>query len=228
VSYSNRREEEIVVKTARSYTIDGEAMMEITTTKGSGFAYLVQGGMESIVDGETLILETRGASAITGLRYPGEDWFFHRSDEELETAYREMAASFRRRNEELLKESREDWAAREAALPDDLRARLEFFRERGGYEFEVEGWGYELTVCELAALYRQAGVDDEGAIIESLEVDAYAGLHGTTGNQHAVAKLIVEASNPLRPDRMEPKEIPGALTPLGVARDYGPRNPSED
>lgn len=225
--YTNRRIETIeVARTRHVEYLDAPdtPYLEISTKGHSGFVQPIVGGMEHILPDDVLELETRGFSLVTGLRRPGGEWFFHKSDEDLAAEQAERTASFRRQNEERWERDREDWTAREAALPDDLRERLEFFRERGGHEFEVEGWAYELIICELAVLYRQAGVDDEGNLIDSPEVEEYAAKEGTSGNQHGMAKLLVTASNPSRGmEPVPPKDVPSALTPLGGTRDYGPK-----
>jgi DNA-binding transcriptional ArsR family regulator len=217
-NYSHRREEEIEVKTV-SYHDDG--YVQIDTTRSTGFVIAVHPGMEELLVGEALVLETRNFSTITGLKRPERDWFFRKTDADLEEDHAQMVAGFRRRHEELLEKNREDWAAREAALPEDLRARLEFFRSKGGHEFEVEGWGYELIICELAELYRRTGWRDveDGDILDSEEIEEYAAKHGTSGNQHGIAKLLVQALA----EGIQPAEVPGGMTPLGMSKDYGPR-----
>jgi len=53
--------------------------------------------------------------------------------------------------------------------------------------FELEGWGYELVVCELAALYAKSNCADDETI------DSYAREQGTSGNQHGIAKSLARA-----------------------------------
>jgi hypothetical protein len=85
--------------------------------------------------------------------------------------------------------NREDWERRTAALPDWIKPRLQTFVERGGQHFAIMGWGYELVVAELAALYAEHGVPaaDEP---DPDPIRAYADGEGTTGKQHAFARAL--------------------------------------
>ncbi len=216
-TYSDRRIETIVVK-----EFDERGL---TTTDGWGWgASLAQPWADRIQPGSALEVEQRG-TMLVGMRFPGEEWLYRKSDQDLEREHAEFVANFRRRNEETLEKFREDWTRREALLPEDLRARVARFREAGGHEFEVEGWGYELIICELVVLYRRAPLDEEGRLVDTDEVNEYARVHETSGNQHGVAKLITIASAaPVGSEPgMAPKDIPGGLTPLGASPDYGPR-----
>lgn len=136
--------------------------------------------------GLTYTLETRNLSVVTGCRIDGE-WVWRRSDAWLDDDHRVTVAGLNAERAERLRDNRETWEAREAALPAWLRARIEHFRGRAGERFELDGWAYELTVAELAVLY------DEAGLAESDAVTAYATEHGTSGNQHAVARLLAAA-----------------------------------
>ena len=136
--------------------------------------------------GLTYTLETRNLSVVTGCRIDGE-WVWRRSDAWLDDDHRVTVAGLNAERAERLRDNRETWEAREAALPAWLRARIEHFRGRAGERFELDGWAYELTVAELAVLY------DEAGLAESDAVTAYSREHGTSGNQHGIARLLAGA-----------------------------------
>ena len=81
-----------------------------------------------------------------------------------------------------LRDNRADWERREAALPYWVRARLLHFHAAAGRGFETDGWGYELTVAELAVMYAENASEDA--------VEAYAAEHGTSWNQHQCAQVL--------------------------------------
>ena len=136
--------------------------------------------------GLTYTLETRNLSVVTGCRIDGE-WVWRRSDEWLDDDHRAQIARLDSASAERLRNRREEWEAREAKLPAWLRSRIEHFRSVAGERFELDGWAYELTVAELAVLY------DEAGLAESDAVTAYATEHGTSINQHDVARLLAAA-----------------------------------
>ncbi|NUO57262.1 MAG: hypothetical protein HOV78_11390 [Hamadaea sp.] len=143
-----------------------------------------------------------------------DEWLWHMSDQDLEREHEEFVARMRRRSEETLAANRENWTRREAALPDALRRRLERFRANGGDDFDREGWGYELVVCELAAMYAASGQTD------SDEINDYARREGTSGNQHDYAKAL---SRHLTDDPAEQDLIANsvsALSPITGDADY--------
>jgi len=198
-TYTNRREEEVVVK-------------EVSTTGvlfDSGWGYgPPEGVAKQLQVGETLTAEMRGTT-ITGLRR-GDTWIYRNSDEKLEMDHLELVAKFKSDREKMLEEKRQDWAEREAALMPELRERLEHFRAVGT-NFDVDGWGYELIVCELAQLYLDSDLE------ETPEIEAYADREGTSGNQHGFAKVLARE---LRDKGLLPKQIIAALAPLTGSQDY--------
>jgi hypothetical protein len=133
-------------------------------------------------------------------------WYHHRSDEEFDTEHEQFVAGIRKRAKEELEKNRDLWLAQEAALPEWLRDRLLTFHEMGGEKFELEGWGYELIVCRLAALYVDSNLEESEAINHLAEIE------GTSGNQHEVAKAIAEA-HMLQPERSMADTV-SALTPI--------------
>ncbi len=106
---------------------------------------------EHFVEGQPVVREMFGFDWVGGLRLPdSESWIFHRSDEHFAAADEDRKTKWDQEKRERLKTSREDWKQREAALPEWLRARLQRFHEAGGETFALDGWGYELVICELA------------------------------------------------------------------------------
>jgi hypothetical protein len=134
----------------------------------------------------------------------------HKTDEDLDREHEEMVAGFKRDRDRLLEEHREEWTAREKALPKPLRDRLANFREKGR-DFDSDGWGYELVICELAVLYSRSGGEDTD------EIMAYAHEQGTSGNQHDYAKVLGRMLSD------EPEQVGttvSALSPLGSGAYY--------
>lgn len=193
-----------------------------------------------LVPGDVVELEHHGVGAIgrpiVGVRRRGGEWLYRKTDQQIEDERAAMLAGFDRRRREQLDENRYDWTAREAALPEWLRDRLATFHERGGEHFELDGWGYELVICELAALYAADGAWVEGALPiddawERLRVPdpepvaKIAAEQGTSGNQHQVAQALALA-HVREPDR----SLGGtrsALTPLTGDPDYSGERPMD-
>ena len=177
--YTGRHEETLVVTKVTDGSIEYEG-------SGHGMFDEVRG---KVAAGDTVVLETKGFSQVTGMRPVDGDWWFHKTDDDLAREHKEMLAKWDEERREALKVNRVDWQAREDALPDWLRDRIATFHQKGGESFELRGWGYELCVCELAALYDEDGFD-EG---EDSRVMQYARKYGTSGNQHDFAKALVRA-----------------------------------
>lgn len=168
--------------------------------KGSGFGCPLDRLTRRPEVGKDYEVETVNFSHVTGLR-DTYGWLFRKSDQDLEEDHRKMIEEFDRQDRERLAAQRADWTAREAALPEWARARLARFREAGGENFELKGWGYELVVCELAVLY--AAGDTAG-------VDALEEREGTSGNQHDCAEALAKHGD----------RLPAALSPLTGSADY--------
>lgn len=130
-------------------------------------------------------LETRNFSMITGWLINGR-WYFRKTDADLEAEHAALMARWEQDKRDRLERNRAKWAAREAGLPDWIRCRLEHFRDTGG-DFDVEGWGYELVVAELAVLYADSAGED------TPEIETYGRREGTSGNQHDMAKALAHA-----------------------------------
>ena len=134
-----------------------------------------------------------------------QEWFWHNSDQLLAAERTEMLDNIARERRELLDRYRDEWTEREKALSEPLKARLAAFHANGGEKFELEGWGYELVVCELAELYHASGGEDSPEVME------LADREGTSGNQHSFAKALACA---LTEDPAAIKGSVSALTPL--------------
>lgn len=138
---------------------------------------------DKIQVGDILAVESIGTMDV-GWKLDGE-WLYRKSDEQLDQERLDMLAENKRKSEEQLEANREDWTRREAALPDAIRIRMDYFRGAAGKaKFEIEGWGYELMICELVVLYLKSDLEDVQFIND------YAKEHGTSGNQHMLAKAL--------------------------------------
>lgn len=170
---------------------------------------------EVLTEGTAYGLESYGFNTIGGFLVGTEAehrWLYRRSDEEILGQQEEFRRHADERRREMLAKYQDDWAAREAVLPDWLRARLAHFHTRGGESFRLNGWGYELAICELVLLYLDAD------LAESPAISAFATEHGTSGNQHSMALSIARAH------RQAPKRTMAgtvsALSPLTGDSDY--------
>lgn len=144
---------------------------------------------------------------------------WRKSDEDLDADHEAFSEQWKKEKHDRLEESRDEWTLREAALPQVLQDRLNNFRKKAaavGNDFEVEGWGYELVVSELAAMYAEQG-DPEGPYEDTAEIVAYASKEGTSGNQHGFAKALARG---LIRDPEQVQESISALTPLGTGAYY--------
>lgn len=131
--------------------------------------------------GDTLVLETRNFSMVLGVRYyEAETWLFRKSDQEVEAERIQTLKDLQVKKVATLAANREDWQARTDALPEWIKERIAKFQE-SGLKFELNGWGYELVIAELAVLYQGPRYED------TPEIKAYADMHGTSGNQHQAA-----------------------------------------
>jgi len=192
-----------------TYSTDGK-WGTILTTDGTGFMQPLAVAAR-LSPGTAFSLETVNYSTITGILL-GTEWLLHKTDDDLAAEHAAFVADLHQKDEERLERSRTNWAAREAALPEWGRKRLERFHQTGGAAFDLQGWGYELTVAELAALYLTTNNEDTD------EINAYAADHGTSGNQHACAKTLATLIAGGATGRAQ--NLPAALTPLTGDHDY--------
>jgi len=189
----------------------------ITSTNGTGWGnppapdnYLLQEGTE-------VVLETTNGSTLAGCYVVGvhtpdfaskKGWLWRKSDEDLERSFQEWKAKWEQDKLDRVEKFRAEWEAREEKLPQVYKDRLNRFRAAAGKEeFEKEGWGYELLICELAVLYKASGGEDTDA------VNNFAALYGTSGNQHGIAKLMSKHEDHI-------PEVPSAMAPLTGSADY--------
>lgn len=180
--YTNRRLEHLTVKSIERHK-DGGA----TVTSSAGWTCGASPEVAKHLHvGKPYGLETRNFSHIVGWHIDGE-WIERKSDADLDREHAEMVARFDRERRERLAANREDWQRRQDALPEWVRSRIEHFHATGGENFAVDGWGYELVVAEIAALYDASGGEDDEA------VNDYAERAGTSGNQHDMAKALARA-----------------------------------
>lgn len=151
-----------------------------------------------LTDEKPFILETIRASQITGWIIDGK-WYNRKTDEDLQKDHEKWMANWEREKQESLEKNREDWTRRESLLPKWLQDRLTTFRERSGSNFELEGWGYELVICELAVEYAKLGeviLDKDMFAVgpfESEAIKTIANEQGTSGNQHGAALSLAKA-----------------------------------
>lgn len=197
-TYSKRHAEELTVKSIERYKNGGAAI-----TADNGWTAGAPAEVARLLDvGKRYVLETVQFSRITGWMVDGE-WIVRKTDEDLERERQEMIARHDAERRERLAANRAEWQKRQDALPEWVRSRIEHFHAAGGENFEVDGWGYELVVAELAALYGASGGEDNA------EVNAYAEREGTSGNQHDMAKALARAH------REEPaREMAGTVSAL--------------
>ncbi|QNJ57958.1 hypothetical protein SEA_HITTER_61 [Gordonia phage Hitter] len=183
---------------------------EFSTTDSTGFIRSKTDVGEQFAPGDQFALETVQFSRIAGLMDSDGVWRFRLTDEDLAAESRRQSEDFERRKREQLDAHREEWTAREAELPDWIRARLDNFRTRAGTErFELEGWGYELAIAELAVAYADGN---------EAEVDRIGEEYGTSGNQHDMAKLL--AKTHAEGGDADIANSVSALAPLTGSADY--------
>lgn len=189
---------------------DGSGGGSVDTDHWGGFA--PKEVFEQLHVGDVIEWESKG-SWIAGWRSNGR-WLARHSDQYFEQKHEEFVANMKKREQEALDQHRDEWLKREQALPKWLRDRLATFHERGGEEFELEGWGYELIICELAEMYYHSGG------IDTHEISAYADKEGTSGNQHGMAKSLAKA---YREDGKPLGNTVAGLAPLTGKPFYGQR-----
>lgn len=169
------------------HVVDKLGENSVQDAEGGG-CYASDEVVTALCPGKEYELEQRNNSwgRITGFRIDGK-WYDRKSDQDLERQWEEYLAAEELRKQTLLEKNLHSWGLREAALPDWIKERMQTFHERGGAYFRLNGWGYELVICELAVLY----LESEG--IDTPEIDQYAENEGTSGNQHGMAKALAKA-----------------------------------
>ncbi len=194
-NYTGGRKLETLVVKESTASEDGQHY-SIHTMSGTGFSVKASVG-KKLKPGTTFELETQGWSKITGFKVKGI-WIERATDDDLKREYEEFVARLQADRRKRLEDNRLDWSTREAALPRWLRERLLSFHSSGGATFEEEGWGYELIICEMAALM-DATMTDAALAAEygssdsndSIEVADYCKEQGVSGNQYGFARALV-------------------------------------
>lgn len=232
-TYEGRHQERVRIRersqsTIHTETLDGEP----------GWSWGGHATLSDLEAGAVILVETVRFSEVVGVAVDGEaepdpessnGWRFRKSDQELAAAHAAYVHALDRKREQQLRDNAADWAEREAQLPEWLRERIGYFHASGGHHFDVDGWGYELTICELAALYdadddwkAAAAKLPDGARLSSLPDPApvmdYAHREGTSGNQHGMAMSLVMAHQE-DPSRSMAGTV-SALSPLTGDPDY--------
>lgn len=133
--------------------------------------------------GDEVVVETTNGFTVSGVRdLATGQWYFHKSDEDLESDRKAFSLDLKKKRQESLDAHREEWQQRTNALPEWIKVRIDKFQESPA--FATEGWGYELCVAELAVLYFESEGEESDAISE------YSREHGTSGNQHECARAL--------------------------------------
>lgn len=206
-------------------------------TVDAGWTWGGHRSLEHVTQGTVLLVETQNVSMVVGVAVEddpdmgsGVGWLFRKSDQTLRAEWGELRNDGDVRRRRMLRANRDAWQAREDALPEWLRERLRWFHLRGGEEFEAEGWGYELVICELAALYFAdedwVGLSLDGArnalgMSEAEEPEAVmakAREEGTSGNQHGMAQSLA-LTHARHPERSFAGTV-SALSPITGDPDY--------
>lgn len=223
-AYTGRSIEPVVIAKVHD---DGQT---VTWTNGWSFWGIPVEHRAHLAEGAEFLFETVQFSTATGMATmyrtrAGEpvvdEWLWHKTDAALEREHAEMVAGFAAEREASLRANQDDWLRREALLPLSLRRRLDRFHANGGHEFKASGWGYELTVCELAVLYAASEQLDSEA------VDEYARKHGTSGNQHDYAKALSRHLTDDPADEDVVANSVSALSPITGDADYSASTPPE-
>lgn len=188
--YTDRRLTTYTVKESHLYK-EGDGG-SVTTTDSTGFGTTSE-IIAQLPEGTEFELETKGFSLIAGIRKDGV-WLMRKSDEDLEEDRRQYVAKMNAERAARLAKNAVAWQERQDALPEWVRKRIEFFHEKGGRNFELSGWEYELAVAELAVLYNQHGIPEDGDYAsEHQSIKDFAEKNGTSGNQHGAAKSLALA-----------------------------------
>lgn len=184
MNYTKRRLEKITIKEVTETSL--------TTTEHSGFG--VPEHVHTMVKaGDEVWVEYRNFNEIGGLMSADGTYLFRRSDEYFKERLENYLAEVKARQAKWYEENKADLETRTEALEPRYKARIRRFLNdpERGQEFREEGmgWGYELIVCELAQMYTVS----EGA--DTQDINDYAKKHGTSGNQHDVAKAWAKHSD---------------------------------
>lgn len=195
-TYTDRSHEVIIIKKLEASSRK-EDFCFVTTTSSTGFGLPL--GMGALCVGSEYTLECRGFNHIAGLIEDGK-YLFRHTDQHFEREHEEFVADIARERREGLEKNQYDYQRRENLLSSPWKNRLTRFHLDP--TFKLEGWGYELVICELGQL--MAAGDQEA-------VDAYAKREGVSGNQYDFAKALANRLGTTDFDR-----TPAGLSPLGA------------
>lgn len=156
--------------------------------------------LEKLAVGDLLDVQTIQGSRVVGIaKLVDQDGqqvrqpLFWQSDDDIAADFERMRAEIDERQRRNLDAHLDTWVAQEKALPQWLRGRIQTFHDRGQGLFELEGWGYELQVAQIAeALDALAELpEDSFSLPESF--DAQPCMNGATGNQVSFALMLARA-----------------------------------
>jgi len=180
MAYTERKTELITIKAVTRWA-DQHNIVEVHSDQGKTYM-LPLSYYERIEQGGVVLVETRNG-LVSGWRVDGE-WIKRYTDQELDDQIQVRIREAREAAYKHLEENKANWRSREAALPQFMRERIEFFREVAGHNFELTGWEYELVVAELCLLYMRSKGEDTPA------VDKYCEKHDVDDNQRHIAQLL--------------------------------------
>lgn len=187
---------------------DGGDYLTITGGHGWTFGRSKADLGRDIRVGDELWIETMQLSRITGLR-DRNGWLFHLTDQDLADEAVQFSADLERERTVALEKNMKLYAQWESDLPEWLKARIQRFRDAAGEEFLRNGWGYELVICRLAALFDSG---DEAA------AEKMASGEGVSGNQWECAKALAKGRS-LHGDEYA-AAVPAGLSPITGSADY--------
>jgi len=188
-TFTNRRVESLIVKDNEPASDPERDAVSISTTSSTGFGTSREYGKQ-LPPGTAFVMETTRGSMITGIQIEGV-WLYHKSDETLAAEHEEFVAKLEADHETNLAENREEYQKREDALPDWLKVRFATFHEKGGHNFEKDGWGYELIIAEMAVILAEDGL--ESYDVKGSRFDEFASEQGVSGNQAGFAKMLARS-----------------------------------
>lgn len=201
-NYTKRKIEKISVR-----SIDGR---DLTLSTGWG-CYAPENVAPLLSDGKEFFIEYYGFNTISGWLIDGT-WYNHKSDEDFARDMEDLRRTFHNEKVWDLETHREDWKKRTDALPDWIRARIEHFKEVAGPKFDLDGWGYELVVAEMAVMF------DENGLEEPENFSEYSIANGVSGNQYDMAKALAKLKS--QQPEFDFGNTVSALSPLTGSADY--------
>jgi len=176
--YTGRYIREMMIKSLDNNTV--------RTMDNSGFS-LPEEHANLLRVGGFYALELHRGSTIAGIgtyRNGKVDWLFRHDDHTLWVKWKEVVDAERAKHVAYVDENFDDWIERLDKLPSPLKEELTKEIQDKEFVYGFMGFGYCLVIAELAVLYKASdGVDSD-------EVNAFAGKHGTSGMQHGMAQAI--------------------------------------